>query len=169
MRKIHYGVAMSLDGYIAGPSGEYDWIVDDPEIDMAAEFARYDTVLVGRGTFELMARENRTEMPGMELIVFSRTLQKSDFPDVVIVSDKHKEAIDALRRKPGKEILLWGGKLFHSLLQDGLVDVIDVGIIPVLLGGGIPLLPTPAARKKLQLIEHKVYKSGIVALQYAVQ
>jgi dihydrofolate reductase len=169
MRKIHYGVAMSLDGYIAGENGEYDWIIDDSEIDMAAEFERYDTVLVGRGTFELMARENRTEMPGMQLIVFSRTLQKSDLPKVTIVAENHKEFIDGLRRKPGKEILLWGGRLFHSLLQDGLVDVIDVGIIPVLLGGGIPLLPTPAERKKLELTQHKIYKSGIVALEYAVK
>ena len=169
MRKIHYGVAMSLDGYIAGPNGEYDWIIEDPEIDMAAEFARYDTVLVGRGTFELMVRESRAEIPGMQVMVFSRTLRPSDFPNVTIVADKHREAIQALRQRPGKEILLWGGKLFHSLLEDGLVDVLDVGIIPVLLGGGLPLLPAPAALKKLQLTEHKIYKSGIVGLQYAVK
>jgi dihydrofolate reductase len=171
MRKIHYCSAMSLDGYIAGPNGEYDWIVEEPEIDsqMAAEFARFDTALVGRKTFDTMVRENRTEIPGLQVIVFSRTLRQSDFPSVTIVAAKHKEAIEALRAKPGKDILLMGGgNLFHSFLQDGLVDAIEVAVIPVLLGGGIPLLPAPAARHQLELRGHIVYRSGIVALDYAV-
>ncbi len=169
MRKIRYCVGMSLDGYIAGPNGEYDWIIDDPEIDMAEDLKRFDTALVGRKTFETMVREDRTEVPGLEVIVFSRTLRKSDFPQVTIVAEKQKETIEALRKKPGKEILIWGGNLFHSLLEDGLVDALDIGIIPVLLGGGILLLPTPAARKSLELTGHKIYKSGIVGLEYAVK
>lgn len=169
MRKISYCVAMSLDGYIAGPNGEYDWIIDDPEIDMAEDLKRFDTALVGRRTFDMMARENRTEIPGMNVLVFSRTLRPDDFPKVTIVAEKEKETIEALREKPGKEILIWGANLFHSLLQDGLVDAIDIGLIPVLLGGGIPLLPGPAARKSLELTGHKIYKSGIVGLQYAVK
>ncbi len=169
MRKIHYCVAMSLDGYIAGPNGEYDWIIDDPEIDMAADFARFDAALVGRKTFEMMVRENRTEVPGLDVIVFSRTLRQSDYPNVTIVAEKQKEMIEALRKKPGKEILIWGGELFRSLLEDGLVGILDIGVIPVLLGGGIPLLPTRAAQKRIELISHKIYKSGIVGLQYAVK
>jgi dihydrofolate reductase len=169
VRKIHYCVAMSLDGYIAGPNGEYDWIIDDPEIDMEADFKRFDTALVGRKTFDTMVSEDRTEIPGMEVIVFSRTLRQSDFPQVTIVAEKQRETVEALRKKPGKEILVWGAKLFHSLLEDGLVDALDIGVIPVLLGGGTPFLPPPAARKRLELTEQKVYKSGIVGLQYAVK
>jgi dihydrofolate reductase len=169
MRKIWYCVAMSLDGYIAGPNGEYDWIIDDPEIDMAEDLKRFDTALVGRKTFDAMVREDRTEVPGLEVIVFSRTLRQNDFPKVTIVAEKQKETIEALRNKPGKEILIWGAKLLHSLLEDGLVDGLDVGVIPVLLGGGIPLLPAPAAQKKLELIRQKTYKSGIVGLEYAVK
>ena len=169
MRKIHYCVAMSLDGYIAGPNGEYDWIIDDPEIDMAADLARFDTALVGRKTFDAMVHENRTEVPGLHVIVFSRTLRQSDFPQVTIVAEKQKQTVEALREKPGKEILVWGANLFHGLLEDDLVDAVDIGVIPVLLGGGIPLLPAPASCKKLQLMEHKIYKSGIVGLQYAVK
>lgn len=171
MRKICFCSAVSLDGYIAGPNGEYDWIVEEPEIDsqMASEFARFDTALVGRKTFDTMVRENRTEIPGLQVIVFSRTLRQSDFPGVTIVATKHKEAIEALRAKPGKDILLMGGGgLFHSLLRDGLVDAVEVAVIPVLLGGGIPLLPAPAARRRLQLTGHRIYKSGIVALDYAL-
>jgi dihydrofolate reductase len=169
MRKIHYCVAMSLDGYIAGPNGEYDWIISDPEIDMEADFKRFDTALVGRRTFDTMVSENRTEVPGLHVIVFSRTLRQSDFPQVTIVAEGQKEAVEELRRKPGKEILVWGAKLFHGLLQEGLVDALDIGIIPVLLGGGIPLLPPPATLKKLELSGQKIYKSGIVGLQYAVK
>jgi dihydrofolate reductase len=169
MRKIRYCVGMSLDGYIAGPNGEYDWMISDPEIDIEEDLKRFDTALVGRKTFETMVQEDRTEVPGLEVIVFSRTLRKSDFPQVTIVSEKQRETIEALRKKPGKEILIWGGNLFHSLLEGGLVDALDIGIIPVLLGGGIPLLPTPAARRKLELTGHKIYKSGIVGLEYAVK
>jgi dihydrofolate reductase len=171
MRKICYCSAISLDGYIAGLNGEYDWIVNEPEIDsaMEAEFKRFDTALVGRKTFDTMVRENRTEIPGLHVIVFSRTLRPSDFPNIQIVSEDARGTVAALREKPGKEILLMGGgNLFHSLLDDGLVDSVEVAIIPVLLGGGIPLLPASAARHKLELTAHKVYKSGIVALDYTV-
>ncbi|MGH9687554.1 MAG: dihydrofolate reductase family protein [Candidatus Acidiferrales bacterium] len=169
MRKIHYCVAMSLDGYIAGPNGEYDWIIEDPEIDIEADFKRFDTALVGRRTFDTMARENRMEIPGLHVIVFSRTLRQSDFPQVTVIAEKQKETVEALRKKPGKELLVWGAKLFHSLLEDGLIDALDIGVIPVLLGAGIPLLPPPATLKKLELTGHKIYKSGIVGLQYAVK
>jgi len=171
MRKVHYCSAMSLDGYIAGPNGEYDWIVAEPEIDSAMEedFKRFDTALVGRKTFDTMVREHRTEIPGLEVIVFSRTLRQSEFPQVQIISENARETVAALRQKAGKEILLFGGgELFQSLLSDGLVDVVEVAIIPVLLGGGIPLLPASSAQHRLELTAHKVYKSGIVALDYSV-
>lgn len=169
MRRIWYCAAMSLDGYVAGPNGEYDWIIDDPEIDMAEGFKQFDTILTGRGTFELMVRENRAEVPGMDVIVFSRTLRQSEYPQATIVADKQKEAIETLRTKPGKEILLWGGKLFRSFLESGFVDVLDIAVIPVLLGNGIPMLLPPTGQKKLQLTSQRSYKSGIVALQYSVK
>lgn len=170
MRRIRYHVAMSLDGYIAGPKGEADWITPDPEVDFAALFNEFDTALVGRRTFEAMVHAGRATISGMNLIVFSRTLRQGDYPAVTVVAEKQKEALKSLREKPGKDIWLFGGaNLFHSLLQEGLVDAVEVSIVPMLLGGGIPLLPTPAIRKKLNLTGHKIYKSGIVALQYAVK
>jgi dihydrofolate reductase len=170
MRRIRYRVAMSLDGYISRPKGEADWITPDPEVDFAALFNEFDTALVGRRTFAAMVDAGRATIPGMKLIVFSRTLQQADYPEVTIEAEKQKEVVASLREKPGKDIWLFGGAgLFHSLVQDGFVDAVEVSIVPILLGGGILLLPTPATRKQLNLTGHKIYKSGIVALQYAVK
>jgi dihydrofolate reductase len=168
MRGIRYRVAMSLDGYIAGPKGEFDWIVSDPEIDFAALFQQFDTLLVGRGTFEFMVKHGQAAVPGMKIIVFSRTLQQRDFPDVTIVAGKEAETVATLRTKPGKDIWLFGGGLlFRSFLDAGLVDTVEVALIPVLLGGGIPLLPAPAKPTKLRLTGHKVYGTGVVLLEYS--
>jgi dihydrofolate reductase len=170
MRRIRYRVAMSLDGYIAGPKGEFDWIVADPEMDFGAVFQQCDTLLVGRGTFEFMAKHGQAAVPGMKMIVFSRTLQQRDYPGVTIVADKERETVAALRAQPGRDLWLFGGGLlFRSFLDAGLVDTVEVAVIPVLLGGGIPLLPARAERAKLKLTGHKVYGSGIVILEYSLQ
>jgi dihydrofolate reductase len=162
---------MSLDGYIAGPNGEADWIIMDPDIDFRALYDQFDTVLIGRRTFEVMTggKKKAGAMPGMKTFIFSRTLRQSDYPKVTVVADRAEETVAALRAEPGKDIWLFGGGLlFRSLLDAGLVDAVDVGIIPVLLGGGIPLLPPPAKLAKLKLTGHKIYKTGIVSLEYAV-
>jgi dihydrofolate reductase len=172
VRRIRYAVAASLDGYIAGPKGEADWIIMDPDIDFRALFDQFDTVLIGRRTFEGMARGKRKPgaMPGMKTLVFSRTLRQRDYPKVTIVAEEAAETLESLRAEPGKDIWLFGGGLlFRSLSDAGLVDTVEVAVMPVLLGGGIPLVPPPARRAKLKLTGHKVYKTGIVALEYAVK
>ena len=170
MRRVRYSVAMSLDGYIAGPNGEADWIVIDPEIDFGALMGSFDTILVGRRTWEAMNRQGGgPAMPGVETYVFSRTLRQTDCPGVT-VSDDPIETLATIKATPGKDIWLFGGgSLFRSLLELGLVDGVEVAIIPVLLGGGIAFLPHSAATAKLQLTKHRVYeKTGTVSLEYAV-
>jgi dihydrofolate reductase len=165
-------VATSLDGYIAGPKGEADWIIMDPDIDFRALFNQFDTFLIGRRTFEVMTRGKKKAgaMPGMKTFVFSQTLRQRDFPGVTIVAENAKKTVAALRKESAKDIWLFGGGLlFRSLLDIGMVDTVEVGVIPVLLGKGIPLLPPPAKRAKLKLTGHKVYKTGIVSLEYAVK
>jgi dihydrofolate reductase len=169
MRRVRYSVAMSLDGYIAGPNGEFDWIVPDPDVDFAAMFKAYDTILMGRKTYELTRAHKGPGMPGMSVYVFSRTLRQEDCPGVVVSHDP-LPLIGELKSKPGKDIWLFGGgDLFRSLLAADLVDSVEVAISPVLLGAGLPLLPETSARHALKLASHTLYpKSGTLRLSYDV-
>jgi dihydrofolate reductase len=168
MRRIRYSVAASLDGFIAGPSGQFDWIIMEPEFDFEVYYRQFDTVLMGRKSFEVVGSSAWGH--GMTTVVVSRTLRQQDHPDVTIVGDRVKEMLTALRSKPGKDIWLFGGgELFKSLLDMGLVDTVELGLIPVLLGDGIPLLPQPFRQAKLTLTSHKVYDSGSVSLEYSIQ
>ncbi len=171
MRRIRYSVAMSLDGYIAGPNGEIDWIIMDSDIDFGQLMSRFDTVLMGRRTFEVVRSSGGGgSMLGTKAIVVSRTLRQRDFAGVEIIGENLEASVRQLREQPGKDIWLFGGgSLFRSLLDMGLVDVVEVATIPVLLGGGLPLLPPPANRAKLKLVNSRTFKTGIVWLEYAVE
>lgn len=169
MRRIRYAVAASLDGYIAGPNGEADWITMNPEIDFGELFNQFDAALIGRFTYEGMLRAGRASLPGMRIFVVSRTLQPSDHPRVTVLADKVEERLAALRDERGKDIWLFGGgSLFRSLAEARLVDTVEVTLIPILLGGGIPLLPPPANRIRLTLTSQRVYKTGSVSLNYNI-
>lgn len=215
-RRIRYSVAMSLDGFIADRDGGYDWIVDEPAIDFAAYMAKIDTLVMGRGTFEtaLEAPGGLDSFSAMDIYVVSTTLAPDDHPEVTIVSSEVERTVRALKAGVAdagegrgdvtpagggdpsddpKDIWLFGGGvLFRSLLEAGLVDRVEVGVVPVLLGEGIPLLPglgrAPAGRASaarrppggkdardqeipvagLRLHSCETFDSGIVLLKYDV-
>ena len=171
MRRLRYSVAMSLDGYIADPDGGYDWIVMDPDIDFEAMAAEFDTYVMGRGTFEVtVAGGHDAMMVGSDVYVVSTTLDPSECPDVTVIASDVVERMRALKDRPGKDIWLFGGGvLFRTLLEAGLVDTVEVAVIPVLLGQGIPILPGLDGRARLRLDRQHTYpKSGIVMLHFAV-
>ena len=169
-RRLRYQVAASLDGFIAGPNGEYDWIVMDPAIDFAALYKEFDTAVMGRKTYQMMtAQGGNGAMPGLEVVVFSRTLPAATHRGVRIYNDDPRDVVATLKAKPGRDIWLFGGgSLFRSLLDARLVDTVEVAVVPVLLGAGVPLLP-PGALTTLVLADQKILpKSGIVMLAYSV-
>jgi dihydrofolate reductase len=169
MRRVRYLVATSLDGYIAGPNGEADWIIMDPDIDFRELFAQFDTLLMGRHTYDTTASMGGGAWPGMKTVVFSKTLSARDHPGITVVADKMQQTVAELRAQAGKDIWLFGGgQLFRSMAEFGLVDTVELAVIPVLLGAGIPFYPAPSGQRKLALTGHKVYSTGIVSLQYAM-
>jgi dihydrofolate reductase len=172
MRRVRFGGAISLDGFIAGPDGQFDWILMDPDIDFAAMFAQYDTLLIGRRTWTAMvAQGNAGEMPGIRCYVFSRTLRPEDCPGATLVSSDAAGVVKHLKQEPGKDIALFGGGvLFRSLLDAGLVDTVEVSLVPVLLGDGVPLLPPPYGPVRLQLTGQRLLPTtGTMSLEYAIR
>lgn len=105
---------------------------------------------------------------GTKTIVFSRTLRQSDYPKILI-ADEVTTTISDLKKKPGKDIWLFGGgELFRSVLDAGLIDTIEVAVMPILLSEGVPLLAAGARSPFLQLTESKTLPSGTVMLSYNV-
>jgi dihydrofolate reductase len=161
---------MSLDGFIADPNGGYDWIVADPTIDFGALFKEFDTAVMGRKTYEIVKAEGGSgAMPGLDVVVFSRTLPSTRSPGIRVVSDDPRQVVADIKAGSGRDVWLFGGgELFRYLLDAGLVDTVEVAVMPVLLGEGIPLLPG-GAHVELVLSALKRLPSGIVMLAYSVK
>jgi dihydrofolate reductase len=170
MRSLVYGVATTLDGFIAGPNGEVDWILPDAGIDFAALHSQFDTLLMGRRTYEVAStRGDLLKGMGKRIAVVSTMLNPAQHAGITVVQSEVEEAVRALKAEAGKDIwLMGGGVLFRSLLDMGLVDALQLCIFPVLLGAGTPLLPD-GQRANLKLTESKTLPSGVLMLSYAVE
>ena len=169
MRRLVYSIAASVDGFIAGPKGEYDWIMRDSGIDFGVVYRRFDTLLMGRRTYEVAkTHPGMLANSGMKLVVVSTTLDPEQNSEITIVSHDITTAVSTLKSQAGKDIWLFGGgTLFRSLLDHGFVDEVSVSVFPVMLGSGVPLLPE-GARVALELVESKALPSGVLMLSYAV-
>ena len=168
MRRLRYNVAASLDGFIAGPAGEYDWIPHDETIDFAALLAEFDTFVMGRRTWEAMrAQGDASPLAGRRVVVVSRTLAPADAPGATVVAEDVEGAVARLKAESGKDVWLFGGGgLFRTLLDAGLVDSVEVAVVPVLLGEGVPLVASGRRSPPLRLVSSRVLPSGIVMLAW---
>ena len=170
MRRVRYNCAMSLDGYIADADDGFDWIDVDPEIDFAELSAQFDTYLIGRRTFEVVGEPKLPAAADSKFYVFSESLRQRDHANVCIVGEDWAELVRSLRRMEGKDIWLFGGGgLFGSLCNEGLVDTVELSVMPIILGRGVPLVSGLSSHVKLILMDQRVYqKTGTVVLKYEV-
>lgn len=169
MRRVRYNCAMSLDGFIADNNDGFDWITLDPGIDFEELSSQFDTYLIGRRTYEVVGG-GTPHWAGHRYYVFSNSLKPDEHKDLPLVGEEWIETVRALRAESGKDIWLFGGgRLFGSLCNEGLVDTVEVSVIPVLLGGGVPFVTGLSRHTKLILKEQRVYeKTGTALLSYEV-
>jgi len=173
MRKVTYGAACSLDGFIAGPSGEIDWLhfSNDVQAVMVDYWTRIDVVLMGRKTWEVanaMGQGGGGSMQGMTAYVFSRTLTQLPPGGAELIGDDAGEFVRELKTGKGKEIcVLGGGELACSLFAAGVIDEVRLNIHSVLLGRGIPLF-RDAGQIALTLLENRTIDGGCILASYEV-
>lgn len=172
MRKIVLQLAVSLDGYIEGPNGEFDWCFTDQDYGMSAFFKRVDATFMGRKTYELalaMQDEIPPGFPKMKEYVFSNTLTGVKKGVVIVKGDIKKEVVK-IKKKKGKDIWLFGGaELISSLMNLQLVDELILAVHPVVLGSGKPLFKDISERTWLTLTGSNIFDNGLVFLTYTVK
>jgi dihydrofolate reductase len=175
MRKVILGLAVTLDGFIEGPNGEYDWCFTDQDYGLNEFFSRVDTIFIGRKSYEIArqhASNNNGEvvpgMPPMKEYVFSNTLKQVEGATLV-AGDSMAEA-RKIKELPGKDIWLFGGaSLTDALMKEGLVDELWMSVHPLLLGSGKPLFRQQNSRTQLTLLDSKTYETGLVSLRYQIR
>ena len=175
MRTVTYGAACSADGFIAGVDGSYDWIrsTKDAQAIMAEYWQRIDTLLMGRKTWDIAKAQTSgggDGFFGIHSYVFSRTLDAIDARGVTLVKDDAAEFVRELKRRPGKEICVFGGGDFaRTLFAADLIDEVGFSLQPVLLGSGMPLFRDAGQRIDLDLKECRPTGKGCVYMLYKVR
>ena len=175
MRKLILQLAVSLDGFIEGPNGEYDWCFTDQDYGMTEFFKRIDSVFYGRKSYELvLSMESASEepavpgMPRLKEYIFSTTLQDVK-PGSILISKDAETEVKKIKNEPGKDIWLFGGaNLTASLMEARLVDELSLAVHPIILGSGKRLFADGRQRIPLTLVETKPYSSGLVMLTYSL-
>jgi len=169
MRHIVLGLGISLDGRIARPDGSVDFLFMPKDYSMGPFFKTIDTAIMGRKTYEVVLRMSGGKIPdyGFVTYVFSQSVPPGKRDAITFVNENPKSFAAKLRKAKGKKIWhMGGGELARAFLQDDLIDELYLGIVPVLLGEGIPLFPDGFPQRNFRLVENKTYSQGLITLQY---
>lgn len=175
MRKVVYGGACSLDGYLAREDRVVDWLRFSDEVAelMKDSWSRFDTMLMGRKTYEVAmanAPAGSGDDPGIETYVFSTTMSADDCKGAKLVSTGAADLVRSLKAKDGKDIcLMGGGVLASSLFEAGVIDEVGFNVHPILLGRGIPSFHKIAKQTDLDLVDCRQLKNGCVYVLYTVK
>ena len=187
MRKIISFMHISLDGFVAGPNGELDWVEVDEEIFnyVGKRISQGDTALYGRVTFEMMESywptaadkptatrhdiEHSKWYRNVHKVVLSKTMKDEGLTNTTIISDNLSDRINEIKKQPGEDILLFGSPTAtHSLIQLNLIDGYWLFVNPIILGKGIPLFVDIKNKTELKLLTTRQFTSGVTELSYTV-
>jgi dihydrofolate reductase len=169
VRKVILGLGISLDGYIARPDGSVDFLFMPKDYSMAPFFATVDAAIMGRKTYDAALKMGGGSFGGssMTTYIMSRTLPPGDRDGAHFVEESPAVLMRRLRKKSGKHIwLMGGGELAREFLKADLVDELYIGVVPVLIGEGLPLFPAGFPQREFALVENKTYSKGMIALKY---
>lgn len=168
MRKVVLGLGISLDGYIARPDGSVDFLFVPKDYSMGPFFKTIDVAVLGRKTYnDALKMGGSFTGSKMESYVFSHSLPPGERDGVIFTNDSPSNLVAAIRKKPGKNIwLMGGGELIRAFLKEDLVDELYIGVVPTLLGEGIPLFPSGFPQREFDLVENKSYSQGFIAVKY---
>ncbi|HLP11468.1 MAG TPA: dihydrofolate reductase family protein [Flavobacteriales bacterium] len=187
MRKLISFMHISLDGFVAGPNGEMDWIKVDEEIFdyVGKRINQGNTALYGRNTYQMMESywptaannpsatrhdiEHSAWYKKVHKIVLSKTMKDTGLANTTIISDNLSQRINAIKQTGGSEILVFGSPMAtHSLIQHNLIDGYWLFVNPIVLGKGIPLFKDIHDKIKLKLETTHQFNSGVTELNYSV-
>jgi dihydrofolate reductase len=185
MRKIISFMHISLDGFVAGPNGEMDWINVNEEIfdHVGKRIKEGDTALYGRVTYQMMesywpTAANKPDASKHDIehskwyskahkIVLSKTMKDEGFANITVINDNLLNRVNELKEQKGSDILLFGSpRATHSLIEKNLIDGYWLFVNPVILGNGIPLFKNIRDRVKLKLLTTRQFECGVTELSY---
>ncbi|NBA87703.1 dihydrofolate reductase [Emticicia sp. CRIBPO] len=188
MRKIISFMHISLDGFVAGPNGEMNWIKVNQEIFdyVGKRISQGDTALYGRKTYQMMESywptaadqpnaskhdiEHSKWYSEVHKVVLSKSLDQASLTNTTVISDNLADRINEIRQQDGEDILLFGSPTAtHALIQQGLIDGYWLFLNPIILGQGIPLFVDVKDKIKLNLLNTKQFDCGVTELNYVVE
>jgi dihydrofolate reductase len=168
MRKIILGLGVSIDGYIARLDGTFDFLFMPRDFSMAEFFASIDTGIMGRKTYDVAKAVGEGGFgPKLKTYILSRTLPPGERQGKIFVNVSPQALVEEIRQHKGKDIwLMGGGEIARDFLKADLVDELHLGVVPVLLGEGLPLFPSGFPQRNFELIENKTFSRGLISLKY---